>query len=389
VLKPYHKPVVAAVAVASADTPAVQLTEAEKRLKDTADNIKKFGEKIRYPVKNVTDGSDLPYTGAGNSVVINGYYVPLVFEVLAHAGYYDKLMQMQAFTNWCKNMDTKLSVTEIRVQSVDMFGPRVGFVKFFADIYDTVCSPVSGIIFMRGGAVAMLPIFIVEGKKYTVLTKQARGPVGAADFIEIPAGMIDDSDNFGGVAAKELKEELDLDIPLSQLFDLTNFIKKTPTGFYPSVGGCDEFIRFYLFEKTVTKDAFEAMQRRMLANITGNASEGEKITVQFVEYDRLLYATQDMKTISAIALYDEFNKQRNVYVGNNSSNSKVITDGLKLEFERDHNDGSAFEALRTVFIASAYANGVVMDAGAVSRGLTEKFKKLHETEKLSAVGFLP
>jgi hypothetical protein len=45
---------------------------------------------------------------------------------------------------------------------------------------------VPGIVFMRGGAVAVLVILECEGKQHTILTYQARVPVGVHNLPEIP-----------------------------------------------------------------------------------------------------------------------------------------------------------------------------------------------------------
>ena len=71
---------------------------------------------------------------------------------------------------------------------------------------------VPGIVFMRGGAVGVLVILHCEDREYTILTCQARVPVGDSNLPEIPAGMLDGSGNFKGVAAQELEEECELAI---------------------------------------------------------------------------------------------------------------------------------------------------------------------------------
>ena len=80
---------------------------------------------------------------------------------------------------------------------------------------------VPGIVFMRGGAVAVLVILECEGVKYTILTRQARVPIGTSDLPEIPAGMLDDSQYLRGVAADELKEECGIELGPTDLISLT------------------------------------------------------------------------------------------------------------------------------------------------------------------------
>ena len=116
---------------------------------------------------------------------------------------------MKAFKEWCLNIDPEYIVQSIDVQSIDMFGPRVGFLKFKASVTDHDGSVVPSIVFMRGAAVAILMILRCDedGEQYTILTVQSRFPTGKHAFPDIPAGMTDGDGNFGGVAAKELEEE--------------------------------------------------------------------------------------------------------------------------------------------------------------------------------------
>ena len=55
---------------------------------------------------------------------------------------------------------------------------------------------VPGIVFMRGGSIGVLVILECDGEEFTILTNQARVPVGGHAVPEIPAGMIDGAGNF-------------------------------------------------------------------------------------------------------------------------------------------------------------------------------------------------
>ena len=44
-------------------------------------------------------------------------------------------------------------------------------------------------------------------RRVALCCRQPRLPIGAASFLEIPAGMLDGSGSFAGVAAKEMAEE--------------------------------------------------------------------------------------------------------------------------------------------------------------------------------------
>jgi hypothetical protein len=121
--------------------------------------------------------------------------------------------------------------------------------------------------------------------RYTILTCQARIPAAHSNLPEVPAGMLDGSGNFKGVAAEEIQEECHIVIAEAELIDLTALAYGDRwRGMYPSAGvracvwtgdddhgvvacvaigrwcadetpppvqGCDEFIRLYLLRRTV------------------------------------------------------------------------------------------------------------------------------------------
>ena len=195
------------------------------------------------------------------------------------------------------------NIRTVHIQSVDMFGPKVGFIKLKADVVDAEGRPLPGIVFMRGGSVAILPVFICDGEEFAVLTVQPRFAIGKFDFVEIPAGMLDGSGDFAGVAAKELHEELGLSINSEELIDLSAFVGN-PHGFYPSPGGCDEVIRIFALERNVTRLELDKMTGRC----TGILSEGEQITLAIAPLNNLCMST-DAKAIIAYALYKKFRQQ--------------------------------------------------------------------------------
>jgi hypothetical protein len=72
-----------------------------------------------------------------------------------------KVLEAQVFKDWLVNInaDPKLFIEKVHVQSLDMFGPRVGFIKFISTAKVHVGGEkgvinVPGIVFMRGGAVS-------------------------------------------------------------------------------------------------------------------------------------------------------------------------------------------------------------------------------------------
>ena len=165
-----------------------------------------------------------------------------------------------------------------------MFGPtKVGFIKFKADVVDKGGKFIPGIVFMRGGSVGILAVLTCKGKKYSVMTVQPRVPTGSFDFVEIPAGMLDGSGNFGGVAAKELEEELGIKISEKDLTDLSG-LAGCNQGVYLSPGASDETLRFFSFTREVTEEEMASMNGRC----TGLITEGEQITLKIVPLDDLI-----------------------------------------------------------------------------------------------------
>ena len=250
------------------------------------------------------------------TVVIRGNNVPVTGPPDLDLAF---CVQATPFVNWVSTLDSGLEVSEIKIHGVDYFGKRIGFLKLEAV---TKChgEHVPGIIFMRGGAVSILLILYTLEGSWVVCTRQARVPVGKENLLELPAGMLDDSGNFAGVAAKELEEETGIRLSAADLCDMTALTyearggphpeeveakvirdKSTPLkGMYPSPGGSDEFIRLMLHEKQVSKEELNALQGKL----TGCVEEGEKIVLELVKFDILWRTTSDSKVLSSLCLFN-------------------------------------------------------------------------------------
>lgn len=247
------------------------------------------------------------------SVKIHGVDVPVTASCQCQL---QDILNNPNFTNWVNGIDEGLLVKSIDIQNVDYFGNgRIGFIKFKSLVYKA-SNPegrhVPGIVFMRGPSVAILIVLKCNGKKYTILTRQPRVPIANSCFTEIPAGVFD-GEAFGGVAAKELKEEVGLTINASDLVDMTKEVygDRYP-GMYPSPGGCDEYIKLFLYEKEVSEAELNSFQNKA----TGLMEEGEYICLKVIELDDLVRETSDAKALCALALYNQLhslecsNKQR-------------------------------------------------------------------------------
>ena len=231
------------------------------------------------------------------------------------------------FKEWLENLQKQpnLLLNSITFQCVDMFGPRVGFIKFKADVMKVVVKeekaadgsvhqvkenkPIPNIVFMRGGSVAILVVLKSKetGKQYSILTKQARFPAGIDMFAEIPAGMLDGNGDFKGVAAKEMEEETGLHIKSDQLIDLTEFaFQGKSKGVYLSPGGCDEFIRIFAYEKEVEEKFIQDLKGKL----TGEEGSDEVIVLEIVELENLWKVSPDAKALIALMLYQKFKSNK-------------------------------------------------------------------------------
>lgn len=205
------------------------------------------------------------------------------------------------YQKWLKQVDKRrFTIRGVHFQSVDKRPDgKVLFVKFVADCVRKNGQKVHGITFARGGAVAILLLLNCNGKKYVVLTKQARLATGKHNFTEVPAGMLDGSGDFAGVAAKEIEEELCIKINASELIDLTELAGQSE-GFFLSPGACDETIRLFYKELDVTPSQMKEMEGR----IGGLAEENEVITLAIEPLEKL-WRHNDAKTMLAYLLYQK------------------------------------------------------------------------------------
>jgi 8-oxo-dGTP pyrophosphatase MutT (NUDIX family) len=135
-------------------------------------------------------------------------------------------------------------------------------------------------------------------------------------FVELPAGMVDDG-TFKGSAAKEIKEEIGLEIPEDELVSLTDLaipeklvaggVEETlGRGVFPSVGGCDEYIPLFLYEKRVPRGTLKEWEGRL----TGLRDEGEKISLKLVRVEEMWkVAGRDAKALCALSLWEGLKKE--------------------------------------------------------------------------------
>ncbi|KAL6872148.1 hypothetical protein J3F83DRAFT_733958 [Trichoderma novae-zelandiae] len=161
-------------------------------------------------------------------------------------------------------------------------------------------------------------------ERYVVLTVQPRVPAGSLSFVELPAGMVDGSGNFKGVAAKEIEEELGITIRqdeltcLSELAEQASVQQRRETAAagqgeslaaatYPSAGGCDEHITIYSYEQRIPRSQLSEWEGRL----TGERSHGEKITLKVVPMQNLWKeGARDAKCLAALALWQGLRQEK-------------------------------------------------------------------------------
>jgi ADP-sugar diphosphatase len=238
--------------------------------------------------------------------------VPVIFpgsildEMFDEEKTWKKIIDFKPFMDYCARMDERFDVKIISIQSITMFGSRIGFMEITAVIFDKDLDHIPGVVVLRGVSVAILIILRDEtGKEYVVIARQPRAATGEYDFPEIPAGMLDGQGNVAGKAVEEAKEETGLTIEPSELIDLTALAYgEGCPGVHVSPGFTDELFRFFACEKTMAGEDIKLLNNRL----TGLRDKGEKITIEIVPIQEAC-RIPDVKTALALMLYMNFKDQ--------------------------------------------------------------------------------
>ncbi|KAK3396000.1 hypothetical protein B0T20DRAFT_257887 [Sordaria brevicollis] len=254
----------------------------------------------------------------------------------------EQLLGFHPFRSWISTLENSLSLQaqnlshpfhkdpyvlrSVTIQSFDLFGgKRLGFLKLVAEVTNGAGEKLPGSIFLRGPSVAMLVILIPDDapadtdERYVLLTVQPRVPAGSLEFVELPAGMVDEEGEFAGTAANEIEEELGLKIPASELKCLSEMADMSPKfengktqdgnlpqAMYPSAGGCDEYIPIYMHERRVPRDTLNDWSGRL----TGLREHGEKITLKLIKMQDLWReGARDAKSLAAVALWEGLRRE--------------------------------------------------------------------------------
>jgi ADP-sugar diphosphatase len=247
----------------------------------------------------VVDPVSAPAPRRRFDVNIGGTDVPVTATDDVDPGHFAEALKSPLFRRWVSEMADNVTavVRGVKIRSIDMFGPRVGFINLKADVVDHAGDFVPGVAFLRGDAVAVLYIVRCGDMSFVVTVTQQRVPMGRRKR-EIPAGMLDGDDNFVGVAAKEIKEETGLEA--NDLIDMSAAVGHVG-GSEMSAGGCDERIRFMFQRHDVSAEQLAEMRRKFDTSVMGAAHEGEKIHVGLVPLEHA-HTISDAKAVCALGL---------------------------------------------------------------------------------------
>lgn len=237
------------------------------------------------------------------------------------------LLKFPAFNNWLRRLKENLSrqsnsshtyhadpfrLQELRVHSVTMFGPKIGFINIEALLRKkNKPKELDRIVFLRGGSVAVLMILRPKDarhERYVIMTEQPRVGACSTMFLEIPAGMLDDSNEVKGKAIQEIEEETHFKVLKEELIDLTALAleeadktEDLQAGIYMSPANLDEFIPLLLWEKELERRQIEDLKGKL----TGLRGADEMITIRIMDYkDLWKKGARDSKTLAAWALYE-------------------------------------------------------------------------------------
>lgn len=217
----------------------------------------------------------------------------------------DAVLNSFLFQNWLAHAQEKFIVSKIHFSSVDYrfkdHSPL--FIKLTATATLPDGKPVHGIVLVRGNAVGVLVVLRCEGKPYLLLVRQPRFAISEPESLEMPAGILDWSQDYRKVALSELKEEAMIDATDDELIDLTGFYTDGKLdGHAGSCGLLDERIRLYAIERTVTPEEL----KRLGGRNQEYTDENEWIKTVVLPYEEAGKQFIDHKNLLAMFMYERY-----------------------------------------------------------------------------------
>lgn len=232
------------------------------------------------------------------TILINGINVPITWSCFVSDKVKEAVYNCKKFKDFIKAIDYQIVVSSIDIQSVDMFGPNVGFIKLKAQA-TRHGKRIPSIAFIRGDSVGVYVKIINKDNRnesWVLMTQQARFPIGKGGYIEICAGMLDEGE-FRGKCVEEMEEELDIKIKSSDLIPLYPASEdgKDNRALVLSGGGCDEKMQLFKVEFEMSKEDIDALDGK----ITGLADSSEHIIMRLISTEQFTTVIDDMKSVLA------------------------------------------------------------------------------------------
>lgn len=219
------------------------------------------------------------------------------------------VLNSSLFQGWLSRTQKNFIVTKIHFSSVDFRWKNHTplFIKLTATATLFDGKPVHGIVLVRGNAVGVLVVLRCEGKPYLLLVRQPRFSISEPESLEMPAGILDWSNDYRKVALSELKEEAMLDAKDEDLIDLTGFFTEGKLdGHAGSCGLLDERIRLYAIEREVSAEELKKLDGRNQEY----TEENEWIKTVVLPYEEAAKQFIDSKNLVAMFMYERYLKSK-------------------------------------------------------------------------------
>lgn len=217
------------------------------------------------------------------------------------------ILESSIYKRWLSDVTSQFKVKAIHFVSVDFKfkNKQPLFIKLNATAFLPDGKPVHGIVLVRGNAVGVLVVLWCNQKPFLLLVQQPRFPIASTDSLEIPAGILDWSEDYRQIALSELEEEAQIQVEDKELIDLTAFWHgEGVDGFACSCGLLDEKIRLYAIEREVTEDELKKMDHRTQEY----TEEREWIQTIVLPYEEAARRFIDGKNLIALFMYERWLK---------------------------------------------------------------------------------
>ena len=210
--------------------------------------------------------------------------------------------ESELLRGWIKKVTKQFDVKSVHVESVNWVGRgderRPLFIKINVDasVKDTG-RRVPGIVFLRGDTVAILVVLVFDWREYVVLVSQPRLAVGEASYLELPAGIIEHGECAEHAALRELEEETGIKVE-TDLVNLNEALRSSPSCIYSSAGACNEGVTTFLYRQVVSNEFLDELESRHI-----NGDGEETIQLEVLPLYWVGDETLSMKVHSALHMY--------------------------------------------------------------------------------------